>query len=212
VTTTDSDITKDMTPAEAANLLTKLKEAHQAAWLSAREAPWHSAEYQARFQNAAEVDGLFRDVLRETVENGMCRPGEPVEQFAERAGSEARLAGMRKAGLEPGADPIIQQTAVGTPPERSRNRPDKVTARLLTDARTLEGQAYARAFSDIAATQVRELRERDPLPEPDRTPGAPHPDPFLAGRGWRVNEHGIYTRRIQPEPQAAPEHDVEAGS
>ena len=211
MTTTESDITQDMTPAEAANLLTKLEEGHQAAWLSTREAPWHSAEYQARFQNAAEVDGVFRDLLRETVENGMRRPGEPVEQFAERAGSDAWLAGMRKAGLEVLADPIIQQTGTGTPPERSGDRQDEVTTRLLDDARTLEGQAYAMAFSENTATQVRELRKRDPLPEPDRTPGAPHPDPFLAGRGWQVNEHGIYTRRIQPGPQAAPEREVEAG-
>ena len=68
------NITKDMTPVEAANFLAKLEEGHLAAWRSTREAPWHSAEYQARFQNAAEVDGVFRDVMRETVENGMRRP------------------------------------------------------------------------------------------------------------------------------------------
>ncbi len=84
------------------------------------------------------------------------------------------------------------------------------SARLPNDARTPEGQAYAQAFSDTAAACVRELRERDPLPEPDRTPGALHPDPFLAGRGWHINEHGIYTRRAQPEPQA-PERELEAG-
>src|SRR5438094_978652 len=100
------NITKDMTPVEAANFLAKLEEGHLAAWRSTREAPWHSAEYQARYQNAAEVHGGFRD-------------------------------GMR---------------------------------------------------------------------------GAPHPDPFLAGRGWQVNEHGIYTRRAQPEPQAPPERELEAGS
>jgi hypothetical protein len=83
-------------------------------------------------------------------------------------------------------------------------------ARLLNDPRTPEGQAYARALSDTAATYVRELRQRDPLPEPDRTPGVLHPDPFLAARGWHVNEHGIYTRHAQPEPQA-PARDLEAG-
>jgi hypothetical protein len=84
------------------------------------------------------------------------------------------------------------------------------STRLLNDARTPEGQAYARALSDTAATYVGKLRERDPLPEPDRTPGALHPDPFLAARGWHENEHGIYTRHAQPEPQA-PERDLEAG-
>ncbi len=54
-----------MTPVEAANLLEKLEEGHQAAWLSTHQVPWHSAEYQARFQNAAEVDDVFRDLMWE---------------------------------------------------------------------------------------------------------------------------------------------------
>ena len=91
MTTSESNITKDMTPVEAANLLEKLEEGHQAAWLSTHQALWQTAEYQSRFQNAAEVDGVFRDVMWETVENGMRRPGEPAEEFVERAesGSQA---------------------------------------------------------------------------------------------------------------------------
>jgi hypothetical protein len=211
VTTTESDITEDMTAVEAANLLAKLEEGHQAAWRSTRETPWHSAEYQARFQSAVEVDGVFWDLMRETVENGMRRPGEPVEEFAERAGSEAWLAGLRKAGLEPHADPVIQEMGTNTLPDRGGDNQHEVTTRLLNDAKTPEGRAYARAFSDITATRVRKLRERDPLPELDRRPGAPHPDPFLAGRGWHVNEHGIYIRRAEPEPQVPPERELEAG-
>lgn len=211
MTSTESNITKDMTAVEAAHLLTKLEEGHRAAWLSTREAPWHSAEYHVRFQNATEIDGIFRDVMRETVENGMRRPGEPVEEFAERAGSEAWLAGMRKAGLEPHDDPVIQQAAADTPPERTGESQYEVTTRPLDDARTPEAQAYTRAFSDTAASYVRKVRERDPLPEPERTPGAPHPDPALAKRGWHVNQHGIYTRRAEPEPQPAPERELEAG-
>src|SRR5262249_46224681 len=155
-----------------------------AAWLSTREASWHSAEYEARFQNATEIDGLFRDVMRETVDNGIRRPGEPVEEFAERVGSEAWLAEVRGADPEPHADPIIEQAGIGRPLDPAGESQGEVAPRRLTDARTLECQA----FSDTAAARVRELRERDPLPEPDRTPGAPHPDPFLAGRGWQVNE------------------------
>jgi hypothetical protein len=68
VTTTKNDITKDMTAVEAASLLAKLEEGHRAAWLSTPEAPLHHAKYQARSQNAVEVDGVFRDVMRETVE------------------------------------------------------------------------------------------------------------------------------------------------
>jgi hypothetical protein len=211
VTTTQSNITKDMTPVEAANLLEKLDEGQQAAWLSTHGVPWQTAEYQSRFQNAAEVDGVFRDVMWETVENGMRRPGEPVEELVERAESEARLTDARKAGAEPSADPITQQADAGMTPQHSGDGQGAIADRLLTDASTPEGQAYARAFAETAAAHVKELRERDPLPEPDRTPGAPHPDPFLADRGWHVNEHGVYTRR--PEPQAAPrlEKDLEAG-
>ena len=52
---------------------------------------------------------------------------------------------------------------------------------------------------------------RDLLPEPDRTPGAPHPDPFLAERGWQVNEHGIYSRKPDPDRARQADHDLEAG-
>lgn len=210
MTTTDSSIAQDLTPVEAANLLEKLEEGHQAAWLSTHQVPWHSAEYQARFQNAAEVDDVFRDLMWETVENGMRRPGEPVEEFAERAESEARLAEARKASAEPPTNMISKHAGIIR--ERLPESQDELAGRPRNDASTPEGRAYARAFSDTAATHVRDLREHDPLPEPDRTPGAPHPDPFLASRGWHANKHGIYTRRAEPESQVPPEHELEAGS
>jgi hypothetical protein len=210
VTTTESNITKDLTPVEAANLLAKLEQGHQAAWRSAHQVQWPGAEYESRFQNAAEVDGVFRGVLQETVENGMRRPGEPVEEFAERAESAARLADAPKAGAEMTADPIIQRSDAGMTSERAGDSRDEIAARLLNDA-TPQGQVCARAFSGTAAAYVRELRERDPLPEPDRTPGAPHPDPFLASCGWHMNEHGIYTRKPEPQAVPQPEKDLEAG-
>jgi hypothetical protein len=188
-----------MTPIEAANLLVKLEDGHQAAWLSTREARWPSAEYQSRFQNAAEIDDVLRDVMWETLENGMRRPGEQVEDFAERAESEARLADKHKAGTEAPTDLIIEQGDADMTPERAGSSQDENTNRLLKDPFTPEGQAYAKALSDTAAADLRELREQDPLPEPDRTPGTPHPDPFLASRGWHLNERGIYARK--PEPQ-----------
>jgi len=212
VITTESSITKDMTPVEAANLLVKLEGGHQAAWLATHDVPWPSAEYESRFQNATEVDDVFRDLMWETVENGMRRPGEPVEEFAERAESEARLPVARAAGVETAAGPITQQAGAGMTPDRARDNQDGTAARLQNDADTPEGQAYARAFSDTAASYVRELGARHPLPELDRTPGTPHPDPFLASRGWHVNQHGIYTRRAEPQLQAPPECQLEAGS
>jgi hypothetical protein len=135
----------------------------------------------------------------------------PVKGFAEHAESEARLAGARQARAEM-ADPIACPAGTGVTPERPRDSQAETAARLLNEASTAEEQAYARAFSDTAATYVRELRKRHPLPEPDRTPGNPHPDPFLANRGWHVSEHGTYTRRAEPAPQAAPlsEKELEA--
>ena len=121
MTTTKSNTTKNMTPAEAANLLTKLDEGNQAAWLSTRELSWQDPEYEARFQNAAEVGSVFRDIMQETIESGMRRPGEPVEEFAEWAGSKAGLAHARKADSETTANPIIQANA-GTASELARLR------------------------------------------------------------------------------------------
>jgi hypothetical protein len=147
----------------------------------------------------------------ETVENRMRRPGELVEEFAERAESEAKLADACQAATQSAAGPTTRQPDAGMTPQPAGNSQDALADRLLNDESTSEGQAYARAFSGTAATHVRELRERDPLPEPDRTPGAPHPDPFLANRGWHVNHHGIYTRRPEPRPALPPEEDLEAG-
>jgi hypothetical protein len=198
-----------MTPVEAANLLVRLEDGHQAAWLVTDEVPWRSTEYESRFQNAAEVDDVFRDLMWETVQNGMRRPGEPVAEFAARAESEARHAEIRQAGTDTPASLTTQQADAGTRPEHQADSHDEIAARLLNDTSTPEGQAYARALSDSAAAYLRELRQRAPLPEPDRAPGAPHPDPFLADRGWHMNEHGVYTRRVTPEPQTPPERELE---
>jgi hypothetical protein len=207
VTTTDNTITQDMTPTEAANLLTKLSAGHQAAWLATYQAPSPSAEFETRFRNATEVDGVFRNVMRETLDNGMRRPGESVDRFAERAHAEAEHAEAPSAA----ADGVLRQVPAAVTLGRAGISPDDNTAQPLSDLGTPLGRAYARAFSDTAAARVRELRRRDPLPEPDRTPGTPHPDPFLADRGWHVNERGIYTRRVQPEPHPQPGRDLEAG-
>jgi hypothetical protein len=125
-----------------------------------------------------------------------------AEESAGHAHSEARSAGAHQAHGET-TGPIARPAGAGLAPERPGNSQGEITACLLNDASTAQGQAYARAFSDTAATHVRELRERDPLPEPDRTPGASHPDPFLASRGWHMNQHGIYTRRTEPTPPCA---------
>jgi hypothetical protein len=211
VTTTHGNLTNDMTPAEAANLLVKLEDGHQAAWISTREARWPSAEYQSRVQNAAEIDDVFRDLMWETLQNGMRHPGEPVEDFAERAESEAESADAHKAGTETPTGLSPGQGDAAMTPERGGRTQDEITSRLPKDPITPEGHAYARAFADTAAADLRKLREQDPLPEPDRTPGASHPDPFLASRGWHMNEHGIYTRKPEPQMPPHPHKELEAG-
>jgi hypothetical protein len=71
VTTPETNITNDMTPIEAAHLLTTLQEGNQAAWLSTREVSWQSAGYESWSQNATEIDSIFRDVMQETIANSM---------------------------------------------------------------------------------------------------------------------------------------------
>jgi hypothetical protein len=178
--------TTDMTPGEAANLLAVLEDGHQAAWTSTREVPWQSPDYESRLQTAREVNDAFLDLMGETARNGMRQPGETVEQFAQRAEHDT------------------------TPAASSRAEAD-TAARLLGDPDTPEGRSYEQALSPAAATRSRELRERDPLPEPDRTPGAPHPDPFLADRGWHMNKHAIYSRKPDPDRARQADHDLEAG-
>ena len=74
-----------------------------------------------------------------------------------------------------------------------------VAARLLADARTAPGRAYARGYARAAATLLAQLRQdqavaygRSPAAcaQPD---GTPHPDPFLASRGWQA-DHGLWQR------------------
>jgi hypothetical protein len=94
-----------------------------------------------------------------TAEDGMRRPGEPVEEFAERAESEARLTDPRKACAEPSAGPITQQADAGITPQRTGDSQHTIADRLLNDASTPESRAYARAFPDAAAAHMKEPRQ-----------------------------------------------------
>jgi hypothetical protein len=62
----------------------------------------------------------------------------------------------------------------------------------------------AAVFTDQAAADLRgkyseEQREQLAAGR-DMTPGAPHPDPVLAAKGWQASDHGTYIRR-PPEAQ-----------
>ena len=213
MTTTRTTITTGLTSAEAAALLEKLEEGQQAAWLATHHLPWHSPDYQARFSTAAEVDGVFRDLMWETLTTGLRRPGEPAEEFADRARAPAPRAQLPQASAGAAPGPVIRPAGAGRAPQHTGDGRDQIPDRVLASPGTPEGQAYTRALSEAAAAEVREVRAREPLPDPDRTPGAAHPDPFLAARGWHVSQHGTYTRRptTQPQPAHGPDKELEAG-
>jgi hypothetical protein len=105
-------------------------------------------------------------------------------------------------GRETAGQQIIAQADAGMPAGRISDVQADIAAQLLSEARTAEGQASAREYDWTAETLVRELEELD---EPGLTPGAPHPDPGLAAKGWHVCGHGIYTRHPDGPLQAEPE-------
>ena len=206
-------ITGNLSASEAAQLLTRLDKGARAAWQSTHEVLWLSPDYEARFQAANEVDGVFHHVLRETPESGMRRPGETVEGFARRAGSAAKLADARQAGAGAAAQLITRQADAGMDAAATGRTQGDIATGLLADADTEEVQAFAQEFGDTTGVLGRDLRDLERERDHDRgmAPGTPHPDPFLAERGWHVCSHGLYTRRTGPERQAPPEPELEAG-
>ncbi len=99
---------------------------------------------------------------------------------------------------------ITAQMEAGMPRDRIMAHHHDVAASLYGDVRTPDGKAFADAYAETAESMLIEMRELD---EPDRTPGAPHPDPRLAARGWHACDHGIYVRR----DAVAAEREREAG-
>ena len=63
------------------------------------------------------------------------------------------------------------------------------------------------AFGDAAAARLRELhdeRQREQLAAArDMAPGAPHPNPVLAAKGWQASDHGTYVRRQAEQEREA---------
>jgi hypothetical protein len=76
--------------------------------------------------------------------------------------------------------------------------------RPLDRKHEIEHQLGAELNKTTAEQQI--TKEEKDLDQPDLTPGTPHPDPYLAAKGWHVCGHGIYTRHpdgpLQPEPEA----------
>ena len=84
-------------PQEAAALLNYLEDGCQAAWQAQHEARFNH-EGQARFATAAELDAIRVDAWWATVENGMRHPGEPLDDFTERANRQPGPDAERETG------------------------------------------------------------------------------------------------------------------
>jgi len=87
---TEVDIASQATPREAGELLRVLEEGSLAAWHYAGEAARGDPEkHGARLEYAAEVDGVYRDGLWQTIDTGARLPAETVAEFGERVEREA---------------------------------------------------------------------------------------------------------------------------
>jgi hypothetical protein len=113
-----------------------------------------------------------------------------------------------RAGAQTAQQIICAQAAAGMSTDRMARHHHDTAAWLFSEAETADAERFAEGYASTADSLVADLR-KEGQPAPDRTPGAPHPDPFLAGRGWQACEHGdgVYVRR----PAAARDMEREAG-
>ena len=130
-------------------------------------------------------------------QHGTMRTSGTCSQCQPSGSTSTRVPGRETAGRQDTAqaDPGMPTGGIGYVQA-------DVAAHLLSEARTSEGQALARDYDWAAETLAGELKEAD---EPGLIPGAPHPDPALAARGWHVCSHGIYTRHPDGPLEAEPE-------
>jgi hypothetical protein len=129
--------------------------------------------------------------------HGTMRTGGTCSQCQPSGSTSTRAPGRETAGQQ-----ISAQADAGMPTGRIGHVQADITAHLLSEARAAEGQAFAREYDWAAETLAGELKGAD---EPGLTPGAPHPDPALAARGWHVCSHGMYTRHPDGPLEAEPE-------
>jgi len=141
-------------------------------------------------------------------EKGTTMTSSPAPEAARQDGRDARAReAAAKAGAETAQQIISAQAAAGMDAQRIAEHHQDVAAGLLSGADTDEGSAFAREYDGWGNSLIADLREAERGPEPDHSPGSPHPDPRLAARGWRNCEHGIYVRR---QAQAEADSDPEA--
>ena len=124
---------------------------------------------------------------------------------AQTAAEQAQDAA--RSGHDTASFIITTQADRGMPGDAIQRHHEDQAARMLSEATTPDGRAFARAYAKTAATLVADLRELDRPVAPAAATlpdGTPHADPFLAERGWQA-QGGLYVRR------PAAERDLEAG-
>ena len=99
-----------------------------------------------------------------------------------------------------GSTPAITCTAHGT--MRTGGTCSQCQATTSASIQALGRETAGRQITAQADAGMPNLKELD---EPSLTPGAPHPDPTLAAKGWHVCDHGIYTRHPDGQLEAEPE-------
>jgi predicted GIY-YIG superfamily endonuclease len=116
---------------------------------------------------------------------------------------------------------IAAAYASGMPLDQIQAHMDDNTARMLCDAQTAAGRAFAAEYGDTARTLLGELRADQPRegqPAAATLPtGTPHPDPAMAAKGW-IAHGGIYRQAdtaradpVSPSYREAELPDLEAG-
>ncbi len=111
-----------------------------------------------------------------------------------------------KAGADTAMQTITAQASAGIPVEQIDRHHQDVAAWLFSQARDDDAKAFAAEYNRQAETLVTQLRLLH-RPEPDRTPGAEHPD----HPGWYANQHGVYVRGAQKAAGHRQDRELEAG-
>jgi hypothetical protein len=194
-----------------------------------RHVPHYCPECQpqrsaARRQARASAQPAPKDATMTTTENEPIRGTEPASRGPGcnnpgwELGEEITRASRRAEDWERGRDAqtvtfdhsardgfqdaartVSAQYAAGVGLDVIAAHHDDVSARLLSDAQTPPGRAYAAEYADTARTLVADLRQDAAVADGrsasacTKPQGTPHPDPRLAARGWQVDS-GIYQR------------------
>ncbi len=111
-----------------------------------------------------------------------------------------------KAGADTATQTITAQANAEVPVDQIDRHHQDVAAWLFSQSQGDDARAFAAEYNRQAETLVTELRHLN-RPEPDRSPGAEHPD----HPGWFANEHGVFVRGAERAAARRPERELEAG-